>query len=228
LGMGGAQMVRAAVLSYAGAEDEPGVKEQIDLALTGFRSVLSINRLDDLMDEFKGKRVFRQNVKWPSIYHLRLLAWTESWRTPQNQRDLVKCIQKLVELSPIPYLLVRHKSQLVAPAAFCMDDFNPDLGALDEAGWMMWFQRMELLARLGVIQHVPELERQAGSLAKMLDASEGRFTKLLSHPYFRKWGAYTGLMLEPDWKDPQRRIHDLTFRSILILHYYESQDVLRS
>lgn len=34
-------------------------------------------------------------------------------------------------------------------------------------------------------------------------------------------GAYTGLMLEPDWRDPQRRINDLTFRSLLILHYSE-------
>jgi hypothetical protein len=56
----------------------------------------------------------------------------------------------------------------------------------------------------------------------MLATGQGRFTKALSHTYFRKWGAYTGLMLERDWRDPQRRIYDLTFRSLLILHYAES------
>ena len=120
-GLGGAQMIRAAVLAYAGIEDEPGVKEQIELALDGFRSVLSINRIDDLVNEYQGKPVFQPGIRWPSLYHLRLLAWTHRWRTPENQDDLVRCIQKLVELSPIPYLRLRYHSQLIAPAAFCMD-----------------------------------------------------------------------------------------------------------
>jgi hypothetical protein len=223
LGLGGAQMIRAAVLAYAGIEEEPGVKEQIELALAGFRSVLEINRVDDLSDEYQGKQIFRQGIKWPSIYHLRLLAWTRGWRTAQNQSDISRCIQKLVELSPIPYLLVRCQSQLIAPAAFCMDTFSPDLAALDGAGWMRWFQRMELLARLGVFHNVPQLARQTKTLTELLESGEGFFTRHLNHTYFKKWGAYTGLMLEQDWKDPQRRTNDLTFRSILILHYAENQ-----
>jgi hypothetical protein len=47
----------------------------------------------------------------------------------------------------------------------------------------------------------------------------GKFTKQLAHDYFRRWGAYTGLMLEADWRIPQRRINDLIFRSLLILNY---------
>jgi hypothetical protein len=227
LGMGGTQMIRAAVLAQAGLEDEPGPKEQfkaqIALALASFRSVLSIDRLEDLIDEYKGKRVFQPGLLWPCLYHLRLLAWTRSWRTPQNQSDVVSSVQRLVRLSPVPYLLLRHQSQLVAPAAFCMDDFKPDLATLDDAGWMMWFQRMELLARLGVVRCLPELQRQADALSSILKAGGGRFIKPLRHDYFRKWGAYTGLMLENDWKDPQRRINDLTFRSILILHLSDSQ-----
>jgi hypothetical protein len=104
-----------------------------------------------------------------------------------------------------------------------MEHFNPDLAALDAAGWMKWFQRMELLARLGVVHRVPELKRQADALVELLGAGGGAFTRPLRYAYFQKWGAYTGLMLETDWKDPQRRVYDLTFRSILILHYYESR-----
>jgi hypothetical protein len=222
-GLGGAQMIRAAVLAYAGIEDEPVVKEQIERALAGFRSVLEISGVNDMVDEYRGKPVFRPGIHWPSLYHLRLLAWTRGWRTPQNQNELGRCFQRLVELSPIPYLLLRWQSQLIAPAAFCMDTFNPDMTALDHAGWMSWFQRMELLARLGVIQRVPALARQAKILADLVESGSGFFTKPLQHPYFKKWGAYTGLMLEKDWRDPQRRINDLTFRSILILHYAESQ-----
>jgi hypothetical protein len=104
LGLGGAQMIRAAVLAYAGIEDEPGVKEQIDLALAGFRSTLAIENVDELIDEYNGKLVLRQGLLWPSIYHLRLLAWTHGWRTPQNLCVMAESIQKLVQLSPIPYI----------------------------------------------------------------------------------------------------------------------------
>jgi hypothetical protein len=222
LGFGGAQMIRAAVLAYAGIENTLVVKAQIELTIAGFRSILSYNSIDEFIEEYQGKPVFRPGILWPSLYHLRLLAWTDSWRTPENLNVLTGSIKKLIDLSPLPAALVRHKSRLVAPASFCMHDFNPQLADLENAGWMMWFQRMELLARLGVIQRVPELQRQVQELSTILDDDGGWFTKPLRHTYFKKWGAYTGLMLEQDWNTPRRRIYDLSFRCILILHYNET------
>jgi hypothetical protein len=217
LGMGGAQLIRAALFAQAGKEDEPCVQEQICLALAGFKAVLAIDTIHDLVEEYKGRLVFRTGFPWPSIYHLRLLAWTHSWRSIQNQKTIAASLQRLVSLSPLPAIGVRHKTQVIAPASFGMHDFNADLSALDNAHWMMWLQRMELLARLGVIRQVPELEKQSAALVEILEAGEGKFTLPLNHAYFRKWGAYTGLMLEADWRDPRRRMHDLTFRSLIIL-----------
>jgi hypothetical protein len=51
----------------------------------------------------------------------------------------------------------------------------------------------------------------------MLFESEGFFRKELSHYYFHKWTQYIGLALENDWKSEEKRICDLTFRSLLIL-----------
>jgi len=219
-GLGGTRMIQATVFAYAGEEDEPFIKEQIELALAGFRAVLAIDSVDDLVETYKGRRVYRQGILWPSIYHLRLLALTHGWRTPDSQWEIARSVQRLVMLSPLPVLNLRYRSQLIAPARFCMDDFNPDMAAMDDARWMMWFHRMELLARLGVLHLVPELEGQVIQLKLHFQAGGGRFTKPLAHDYFRRWGAYTGLMLEADWRNPQRRIYDLTFRSLLILHYY--------
>jgi hypothetical protein len=216
LGMGGAQMIRAALFAQAGVEDAPCMSEQISLALAGFEAVLTIDTINDLVEDYKGELVFRPGILWPSIYHLRLLAFTRGWRSAQNQEMIAACIQKLVRLSPLPVIKVRYKSQLIAPASFGMHDFNADLNALDDAHWMMWFQRTELLARLGVIHRVPELVAQVVDLYEFLEAGQGNFTKFLRHEYFRKWGSYTGLMLEADWRDPRRRIYDLTFRSLLI------------
>jgi hypothetical protein len=133
---------------------------------------------------------------------------------------LAKSIQQLVKLSPIPYIKVRWKSQIIAPASFCMNQFNPELESMQDAEWMMWFHRMELLARTGVLHRVPEFVEQVGALEKLLDEKDGFFTKKLNHAYFQKMGVYSGLMLENDWRKAERRQYDLTFRSLLILHYY--------
>jgi hypothetical protein len=218
-GLGGSLMIRASLFAYAGIEDSPSVKEQVDSALAGFRAVLPINAIEEVVDSYKGKRVFKPTAAWPSLYHLRLLAFTQGWRTPENRAMVAKSIQKLVELSPIPDIYVRHKSQLIASASVFMHEFNPDMASMGAADWMGWFHRVELLSRLGVVNSVPQLKRQVDTLREMLNSGGGRFTRPLSHCYFKKWSAYSGLMLEKDWKSPERRIYDLTLRSLLILHY---------
>jgi hypothetical protein len=218
-GLGGSNLIRAVIFAYAGREFAPFIKEQVDMSLRTFESVTTRRSISDVAEKFKGKLVFKPGVYWPSIYHLRLLAFTSQWRTQQNSDMIGKSIGQLVKLSPIPYVLVREKSQLIAPAAVAMDDFNPDMSSLDSKGWTMWFLRMELLSRLGVVNSIPELRAQVKHLEGLLADGGGRFCKSLAHPYFTKWTAYMGLALENDWKSPARRVSDLTFRSLLILHY---------
>ena len=217
-GFGGSLMIRATVFAYAGVENKPFLQAQIRKALDEFKAVPSTNSLENIVEMYRGKLVFKPDVQWPSIYHLRLLAFTYSWRTIENQKLVAEGVKRLIKLSPLPNISVRSKSQLIAPASFCMHDFNPEMGLMDDAHWMMWFHRMECLARLGVINAVPELQGQVDALESLLD-TDGYFTKKLSHSYFTKWGGYTGLRLELNWRTPEHRVYDLTFRSLLILHY---------
>jgi hypothetical protein len=85
--------------------------------------------------------------------------------------------------------------------------------------WAEWFLRMELLARMGILNAVPELQTQALNLKAMLAGNQGWFPLALRKSYFHHWGAYTGLALEADWRKASRHRNDLTFRSRLILHY---------
>jgi hypothetical protein len=218
-GLGGSNLIRAVIFAYAGREDAAFIKEQVDTSLRTFQSVTTRRSISDVAEQYKGKLVFKAGVHWPSIYHLRLLAFTSHWRTQPNQDMMHKSVGHLVKLSPIPYVLAREKSQLIAPAAVAMDEFDPDMPSLDSKGWAMWFLRMELLSRLGVVNSIPELRAQLKHLAELLADGGGKFTKNLSHSYFTKWTAYTGLALEKDWKSPARRMSDLTFRSLLILHH---------
>jgi hypothetical protein len=223
LGFGGPLMVRAVVFAYAGLEDEAFVHEQVQEALAGFQAVLEVTSIKDILEEYKGRLVFRPGIRWPGIYHLRLLAYTRNWRTKENRAMLAKAVKRLAEFSPIPDIYVRSKSQWIAPASYCMHDFNPEMQSMQAADWILWFHRSECLARLGVLQSVPVLGRQVQSLAALPGSRPGWFTRPLHQPGFARWGAYTGLMLEPNWRHPKSRLYDLTFRSLLIWHYYESQ-----
>jgi hypothetical protein len=218
-GLGGAFTIRATLLAQAGMEEDPLVVEQVASALAAFRAVLDGGCLEDFLESYRGKPAYRAGVAWPGVYHLRLLAFTRGWRTPENREAIALAISRLVAWSPLPAAYLRRGSQLIAPASYAMHDFNPDISKLDDARWMMWFHRMELLARLGVVPFVPELGAQVTKLEEMLVQGGGMFTQRLAHDRFRKWGAYTGLMLEQDWRQASRREYDLTFRSLLILYH---------
>jgi hypothetical protein len=219
LRFGGAETIRASLFALAGMEESSFMEKQTRQALDIFSFAAQVTSMEDIYERHKSHLVFRMGTCWPSIYHLRLLAWTKSWRTEENYKIMAGSIQNLVKLSPLPDIHVKYKSQLIAPASFCMHHFTPDLEKLSASEWMQWFHRTELLARLEIVKHVPELLQQVQALNRMLAEDHGRFTKKLSHPYFQKWGAYTGLALERDWRSAQRRINDLTFRSLLILNY---------
>lgn len=216
--MGGARMIQAWLLALGGRLDQRLVKEQVTVALEGMQSVLKVADFNEAVEIRRNRLVFRPGFQWPGIYHLRLLACTQSWRTPENKEMIANSIDRMVKISPIPYVHVIKSSQMIAPASFAMLDFSPELKTLDDPGWMMWFHRIELLARMGALQNNNLLNHQVEFLKNTLLENSGFLTLPLKHNYFKQWGAYTGLMLEPDWKTSTRRICDLTFRCYLIMN----------
>jgi len=222
--LGGARLIQASLLAQGGRKNNPIVAEQVEVALEGMRSVLAVDSFEEATEIRHGQLVFKANMQWPGIYHLRLLAYTQKWRIPENMVIVVDAIKRLARFSPFPYAHVSYGSQLIAPASFTMLDFNPDLNKLDAPGWMMWFHRTELLARMGILQNSNLINPQIEYLKALLAENNGLFTLPLKHDYFKRWGAYTGLMLEPDWKTPIRRINDLTFRSHFILNITKPQE----
>jgi hypothetical protein len=216
-GLGGTRMIQAVILAYTGEVENHLVQDQVRVALEAFKAVLPVRSIDQLAEWYRGKLVFRAGMIWPGIYHLRLLAFTHAWRTAGNTRMLANALSRLVELSPLPYLLVRHGSQLIAPASFGMLVFAP--ASLTPADWMPWFQRMELMARLGLLGRIPALKAQLLMADQLLSLDDSQLVGQVRHDYFRKWGAYTGLMLEQDWRVQRRSRYDLAFRRLLIGRY---------
>lgn len=217
--LGGSKLMRATVFAYAGAEEHDFVKAHIREALDAFRFAGGVKDIKDIFEPYKGKKVFKSGVIWPCVYHLRLLAYTKSWRTEENQTMLAQAVTHLAALSPIPEIKLLNKGQVISPASVFMYTFNDDMAALTDAGWMMWFHRTEMIARLGVVHQTEAIRRQLEYVSRMVKESGGLFTKPLRHPYFVKWSQYVGLNLESDWKTKDRRVNDLTFRWLLIQFY---------
>src|SRR5690606_13759884 len=100
---------------------------QIEEALEVFRYVCSVDSITDIYNIYKDKLIFKTGVMWPSIYHLRLLAYTNSWKNTKNQEMMVRSISKLVDLSPIPNIKLLYKHQIIAPASIYMNNFNDNM-----------------------------------------------------------------------------------------------------
>ena len=218
-GFGGSYLIRAVLFARAGIEAEPFVQEQIEKALEAFRAVSNVESVSEITKRSRGRPVFKSGVIWPCIYHLRLLAFTFSWRTTTNIDMITRSIRRLLSLSPFPAAYVRSGPQLVAPCGILVDDLPYRTPVLSRRDCVMWFEEVELLSRLGVVEEVLELRAQATWLAGMLCANEGRFARPVAPRHFTRWSAYTGLALEKDWRSEKRRVSDLTFRSLLILYY---------
>lgn len=216
LHFGGSKLMKACVFAYTGNEDNDFVIEQIHESIEVFRFVCCIDKITDIYDVYKDKLVFKKEVMWPSIYHLRLLAYTNLWKTHANQDMMVKALCKLAELSPIPNIKVLYNHQIISPAAIFMSNFNDDMSKLSPKEWMMWFHRTELIARLGIALKIPSIKAQIDYVGNMLSENNGHFTMKLKHYYFTKWTGYLGLALEEKWITAEKICNDLTFRCLLI------------
>ena len=52
-GFGGSQLIRSTIFAYAGIENKDFIKEQIENALDKFKFILSIDKIQDITEEYK-------------------------------------------------------------------------------------------------------------------------------------------------------------------------------
>src|SRR5690606_15421666 len=114
-GLDGPELIRAVVFAYAGIEDRPDLQAKIRHALQAFQTVRDMGSPDEPFEPYRGKRVLRQGFIWPGVYHLRLLAFTQGWRSAANMKMAAEAVQRLVDYSPLPVYYLRWGSQLIAP-----------------------------------------------------------------------------------------------------------------
>ncbi len=218
IGLFGPDHVRAVAFAWFGTEQHPFIQAEIERSFGYVTGITGISSVDEITGTYGGKRCFLPGTPFPDLYCLKLLAFTQGWRTDTNVQSLATAVNRLIELSPLPPMYIKCKSQLIAPAAIQLPDYRRALPDISEKEWFWWMQGMELFARMGMVTKVEMLKNKALELRDLLEKGGVFFPFKPYARHFTQWGVYPGLALEDSWRRDKWRL-DLTFRSLLILKY---------
>lgn len=220
----GVYLARSSILIRAGYEnllpgdDRVDLPFDVDFSFRSFRNVLQVSSPEEILEERRGKRCFKQGVLWPCIYHLRMLAFSRNWRSEENLDQLAQAIDALYAFPYTDFAYTYCMNQLKGP---CMPlAINTAVNETLTYGQIggMYFDRLELLARCGALTRVDILKKEYEMLLECLDDSIF-FTRQVNSQYALGWSPYFGFALEEDWRSKTRKQCDILFRILLIMHY---------
>lgn len=215
------ELIRASLFAQAGIQDDEIVNRWVDDAVHAFRCVAEAEDINELIFEGKNNRlIFKENIFVPVIYHLRILAFTDSWRTEENIRMISKAYEKLYKWLPLPPMYYNSKLYPVAPLGNVCWQVNQNY--TEELGFV-WLHFYEMSARMGMLGQDSPFRKHFEDLKNQVINNDGvlvEYTKKRNGS-FVGWSGYSGISLEGDGRNQQQRIRDLLFRVLIIDKYSE-------
>lgn len=221
----GQNLICSACIARAGYDDIIDIRPQIQLALDSFKRVLEVDSILDITRikkvSGKEKRVFNDHEKWPCYYHLDILAHTNSWRTKDNITMLAEAMKKLMRTDR-PECQVGGDSWVgyVLGTVGCLKE-GYALGYDKDGIHYTYLDRVEWLCRLGLAPYIPELQAEVDLLVSAMDEN-GICRATVDENQLKGINTYGGQQLEVDWKNDTRKLCDITFRTLLIMHYADN------
>lgn len=225
----GYEMIRASLFAQAGDSKEPFVASWVNHALQGFRTIAETECYEDLVYEVRkrsenGKKprsgllLFQEGKYLPVVYHLRLLAFTDFWRTEENRKMMELAYEKLYQWLPLPPIYYKCRTHPAAPLGTVSWAANQNFQA--DSGFF-WLHFYEMSARMGMLGenspfrvHFEELKNHV----LQQDESFLAYTKSRNRSY-TGWSGYSGIALEEDGRAQQPRMRDFMFRILLVNAY---------
>lgn len=221
----GQNIVRCACIARAHYDDVINIEPQINVALDSFRRVTEADSILDVSRPAKKYRLFNKNERWPCRYHMEILAFTDSWKTEANRKMLAESFSNLMRTDRPEIIntdVACWVGHAVGPLWYLNEGYSISanaIGLFDSEGiHRINFEKVEWLCRLGLYSYLPKLREEVDYIKESISA-DGICTVPFYENEFRGWGPYAGLQLETDWKSKKRKLCDITFRALLILHY---------
>lgn len=219
----GQNIIRCACIARAGYDDIIDISPQIQLSLDSFKRVLEVDSILDVSRSIKSSkyRVFNNFEKWPCRYHLDILAHTNSWKTNDNIKILVDSIQKLMRTDRPEVMGVGAASWVghVLGTVGCLTEgfsiaIEKDGVHYTQLETVLW------LCKCGLTPYIEKLKDEIDIIRSSINAN-GICEANINEEQIKGISTYSGLQLEVDWKLPIRKLCDITFRALQILHYSE-------
>lgn len=221
----GLYLARSTIIIRAGYEfllppnDFIDLKHDIDFSYKSFTGVLNYSSLDDVIDTSKRQLCFKQGVRWPCMYDLRMLAHSRGWRNEQSVSLLADSVNHLFSFPHTDEMVYTYrKGQFIGPCFAFINSQAKNIGIMDKDNISL--DLMELFARCGIIKKVALLKEMYESLLARVDDDLNANISLDKRKNFG-WSPYFGFALEEDWKSKGKMQCDLLFRILLIMHYAE-------
>lgn len=218
----GQNIIRCACIARAGYDDVIDIRPQIQLALDSFKRVLEVDSVLDITrlrkSGGKAKRVFNDYEKWPCYYHFDILAHTDSWKNEENIKMIAESFKKLMRTDR-PEKQVGGDSWVgyVLGTVGCLKE-GYQLGYDENGIHYTYLDKVEWLCRCGLAPYLEQLQGEVEILKSSVN-KDGICEAPIAENQLKGFSTYSGHQLETDWKLPVRKLCDITFRALLILHY---------
>lgn len=224
-----------AMLGYGDDTDE--VRSFQEISLKGFERVLEIASLDEITKynaSLKKKYNYpyiEADEYYPDSYTLAMLAYTQSWRTPENVKMLADSLNRInMIMKPDNEMSIKIKGKSVVPCFALIRPLHPF--RTDTLDYILYRRYLTEIAMLGVGQSVGIIHESVANVEEALDAA-GILRTSFDLPKYRRYlagnleypKAYVDVKLEPDYKRKYAQECDLTFWAVQFLTLAEDRNM---
>lgn len=217
---GGSLMVLIyAMQAMLGYGDDDDVKPFQEISLEAFCSLLSLSSLSDItkMYRTKGFPYIEADTSFPCSYHLATLAYTQSWRTPENVTKIANALDHLNKIMQYGKgVSVKIGSKYYGPLWAFARPFKPF--SAETTDTVMYRRPLTEIAMLGVGEKVGVIRESAANVREAIGPDGILRTNYKKSSFTQYPTAYVDGRLEVDHKRKYALECDLTFWAVQFLN----------
>lgn len=222
-----------AMLGYG---DDAYIQPFQNLSLEAFRSFLQINSLDDITKQRQSKAKYNypyieEDTYFPCQYHLETLAYTKSWRTPENIKLMADALNQFDKIMQGGYNIhIKIGSKYYVPFPLIMSNSPIRPFSTDIIDSITYRRPLTEIAMLGVGDKVGAIRQSIENIEEALH-HDGILRINLNSPHNKRYSpinivyptAYNDVRLEPDYSRKYSFECDLTFWAVQFLYLAKNE-----
>ena len=233
---GGLNTIIYTLQAMLGYGDDGFANHFQEISLDAFASMLQISSIEEITEEKRKKKgnynyhYITEDKYMPCCYHLGMLAYTRSWRSPRNIKLLARAINHINNdlINETEGILIRGGSDYLGPLWALTRPILPF--TVDTVDVVMHRRLLIELAMCGLGSDLEILRQSADSIMEALQGDgilrlnyeSPAQKRAMTGGKYKAVGGYGEVFLEPDYKKKTALDCDMTFWAVQFLHLYNA------